>query len=249
MGLTLGDLCRYAQVNKTCQAAVSQIWTILLIKITPSLERHTSWLHTPEVILDKSGEISSPHKIQALAISVLKHGFDINPLPVTKEAFVDILDREPLQISQNLIALYSRIWTMSLPPLIGTPMEQAHQIRVWMESNRTSLATIITLDLSNLGLSDIPPELTIYFPSLQDLSLRKNRFTTVPDLSKLARLRTLNLSHNQLTVVPDLPALTSFDYRNNPFILKTNISSLFDFPSSHRFVLPPSEGGRHTETS
>ncbi|MBP9841233.1 MAG: leucine-rich repeat domain-containing protein [Simkaniaceae bacterium] len=259
LNFSLGDLGRFAQTNKACYVAVSQFWTSLFIEITPVLERHTDWLHMPEIILDPSGEIPSSHKIQALAFSLFKYSFDLKSLPVKAEAVIAILDRVSLQIPQDLISLYSRIPNADQSILTGTIKEQAPQIRIWMEYHQTYLATIDILYLMNLGLSSIPPELEYYFPSLkilhlggnnltlvpdfsnfpnlEELDLAKNRFTAVPNFSNLPKLRRLHLSCNRLTTVPNFSLLSCLDTLNLNYNRLTEAPDFSHFPHLHPYLI------------
>jgi internalin A len=75
------------------------------------------------------------------------------------------------------------------------------------------------LDLSGLGLTELPPEIG-RLTGLRVLELWRNRLMVVPDsLRELTQLRYLYLSGNQLTAVPDwlgeLTQLRSLDLNGN----------------------------------
>ncbi len=83
-----------------------------------------------------------------------------------------------------------------------TVIEGAHEICQWMNQHQETLARIEDLDLSNLRLTYLPPEIGL-FRGLIRLNLFNNQLTIVPEeLGNLNRLRMLNLSNNQLTVIP-----------------------------------------------
>ena len=79
--------------------------------------------------------------------------------------------------------------------------------------------TTLELNLSNLGLTAIPPEIT-QLTNLQWLGLSHNQLTTIPSiLTELPSLRTLWLNSNRLTTIPSeitkLTKLKSLDLYNN----------------------------------
>ncbi|KAL0229443.1 hypothetical protein GEMRC1_014060 [Eukaryota sp. GEM-RC1] len=87
------------------------------------------------------------------------------------------------------------------------------------------MSTVITFDLSNRFLIDIPPR-TYTFTQLIHLDLSCNRFIRLPIsniVSSLPQLQSLNLSHNNLSFFTDLFPLSrlrfleSLDISNNPF--------------------------------
>lgn len=62
--------------------------------------------------------------------------------------------------------------------------------------------TVTTLDLSNLKIKEISPEIGEFY-NLRVLNLHNNQLTKLPvEIGKLRNLSTLNLNKNQLTVLP-----------------------------------------------
>ena len=81
------------------------------------------------------------------------------------------------------------------------------------------LIKLISLDLSNQGISELPPEIGNLF-YLQELNLSNNLLTEIPDeISNLKNLSILNLSNNKLKrrprVLSRLTYLTSLRLDNN----------------------------------
>ncbi|HZM80337.1 MAG TPA: leucine-rich repeat domain-containing protein [Candidatus Limnocylindrales bacterium] len=77
-----------------------------------------------------------------------------------------------------------------------------------------------TLDLSGLGLTEVPSELSS-LTQLARLNLGHNQLTAFPaELSSLTQLTELNLGHNQLTALPaelsSLTQLTELNLDHNP---------------------------------
>jgi Leucine-rich repeat (LRR) protein len=81
--------------------------------------------------------------------------------------------------------------------------EATHRIQCALFSNDTKL------DLSNLGLHSVPPELG-QLTNLTGLNLASNQITTLPpELGRLTNLTTLNLDENQIvSIPPELGRLT-----------------------------------------
>lgn len=120
--------------------------------------------------------------------------------------------------AQDLLACFARL-ERHIPekdrPLYVTrePVERAALIREWMKENPDILDQITTLDLSQLGLHFLPPEL-LTLRNLQTLDLGGNNLISLPpEIGELESLRELNLStdrreggawmpDNQITSLP-----------------------------------------------
>jgi len=107
-----------------------------------------------------------------------------------------------------------------------TPYEIALQrIEAARESNATQL------DLSNLGLTELPPEIG-HLSSLQALSMFDNQLTILPpEIGQLSNLRALYVVRNRLSALPpeigQLSELCLLDLRdNNLRYLPPTISNL-----------------------
>jgi hypothetical protein len=107
-------------------------------------------------------------------------------------------------------------------------------IRHWLTDPATAdlRAQIIGLDLSNLGLRTLPPEIG-NFPRLLVLNLTYNQLVTLPpEIGNLPRLQELNLANNQLAILPpeigNLPNLQQIYLHNNAliYLLDKDLSSL-----------------------
>ena len=96
-------------------------------------------------------------------------------------------------------------WSRIAPHLnLDPPLNTAREIRIWMSQgvNQDRLAEITTLDLSELQLRIIPPEI-IYLRGLTELLLGHNQLTSLPpEMGNLSALTVLDLSYNQLTSLP-----------------------------------------------
>ncbi len=92
---------------------------------------------------------------------------------------------------------------------IVSRLEQVIGQRLGARTRYDEDGQLITLDLSKLGLTQIPVELG-QLTNLQRLNLSFNKLTQVPvELCQLTKLQTLDLSNNQLTQVPvELSQLT-----------------------------------------
>ncbi|MDX8431441.1 MAG: NEL-type E3 ubiquitin ligase domain-containing protein [Candidatus Algichlamydia australiensis] len=96
------------------------------------------------------------------------------------------------------------------------------------------------LDLSNLKLTELPPNLE-RLTWITDLELKENRLCSIPpEIQQLKRLKTFDLSYNELEGLPDwfyeLPLKT----------LKLSHNSNFD---SNRLILPPSLQDLHLSST
>ncbi len=138
--------------------------------------------------------------------------------------------------AQNIIAIFERVAEQLrsaqrfLNALNGrqnlTAFQRADQIRVWMDQNRAALSTLINLDLSDLHLTYLPPEIG-HFQGLRMLFLHKNKLTVLPaELGNLNNLRMLYLDRNQLIKVPtELGGLRQLE------VLNLNRNQLTEVPS------------------
>ncbi|MBS0603672.1 MAG: leucine-rich repeat domain-containing protein, partial [Verrucomicrobia bacterium] len=83
------------------------------------------------------------------------------------------------------------------------------EIKAWFDdpANAEQLNAIRELNLENLGLKAIPPEIT-RCTQLVNLYLSNNRITDISALRQLAQLQHLYLSNNQITDIPALESLT-----------------------------------------
>ena len=105
-----------------------------------------------------------------------------------------------------LIALFKKLG--EIIPEVGDLLNnhnfslKAETIRAWMQDNSEKLLTVTRLDLSNLGLTFLPPEIGQLI-NLQRLYLKGNQLTELPPaIGQLINLEVLNLSDNQLTELP-----------------------------------------------
>ncbi|MBS0603883.1 MAG: leucine-rich repeat domain-containing protein [Verrucomicrobia bacterium] len=89
------------------------------------------------------------------------------------------------------------------------------EIKAWYDdpANADLLNSIVALDLSNLGLKAIPPQITKY-TQLRQLNLSNNQITDVSALENFTQLARLNLSHNQITDIAVLGNLTQLSRLN-----------------------------------
>jgi Leucine-rich repeat (LRR) protein len=99
--------------------------------------------------------------------------------------------------------------------------KSAQEIREWisLSANANHLLRITHLDLSNLGLTVLPPEIGKLI-ELKTLDLKGNKLTSLPDaIGNLSKLTMLYLQKNQLKNLPDaigkLDQLTYLDLKSN----------------------------------
>ena len=116
-----------------------------------------------------------------------------------------------------------------------------------------ALTRATTLDLFNLGLTSLPPEIS-KLVNLQTLNLRRNQLASLPpEIGALTRLQTLDLGHNQLTALPpEIGALTRLQmlslYDNRLTSLPPEIGYLVNlyilYLGNNQLTSLPSEIGR-----
>jgi hypothetical protein len=170
---------------------------------------------------------------------------------------IDRASLEELEKSACLIKVFDRVLD-GIPPSLRPVLpvdyqERAPFIRHWLNdlANQGVLMSITGLDLSNLSLIDLPPEIGNltslthlclnnnqltrlpesfgHLAALEYLNLAGNRFTMLPEsFGDLAALRDLNLARNQFTGLPDsmnrLAGLSCLDLRGNPIADLSNIN-------------------------
>lgn len=110
-----------------------------------------------------------------------------------------------------------------------------------------------SLDLSGMGLTSIPPDLTELI-KLEELNISNNQLAEIPpELAQLSNLQRLDLSKNRLTAVPPelarLSKLTIFDLSSNQLTIVPpelgKLSNLFIFNlSKNQLISVPPELGQ-----
>jgi hypothetical protein len=79
---------------------------------------------------------------------------------------------------------------------------KAETIRAWMKDNSAELLTVTLLNLNNLNLTVLPPEIGL-LTNLQDLYLKGNQLTVLPpEFGKLIKLQELYLYGNPFPALP-----------------------------------------------
>ncbi|WP_368730557.1 leucine-rich repeat domain-containing protein, partial [Neochlamydia sp. TUME1] len=84
------------------------------------------------------------------------------------------------------------------------PLEKKGELfRDWIGENCDKIPALnLSLDLSRIGLTYLPPEI-FQLSQLQALDLSQNQLTALPiEIGQLSQLQWLNLSQNQLTSLP-----------------------------------------------
>lgn len=97
----------------------------------------------------------------------------------------------------NLIKIFNRMSDRTLPT--GTPSQIAEEIRNWIAVQ--NFDTITKLDLSDLDLTAVPPEIG-YLRHLEELDLSNNRITNLANVN-LPELTTLLASNNRIASLAD----------------------------------------------
>ncbi len=147
----------------------------------------------------------------------------------TEEDLADI--DATLMAAQNLLRFFNCLpYILHSPQLSGSEINKARQIRYWLEHNQDFAISIKSLNLSNAGLTQLPPELS-YFTNLQDLNVKDNFLCSVKEVNWPKSLRALDLSENQIVNMADvrLPdALKALNLNLNPLISLAN----FEAPDS-----------------
>ncbi len=125
-----------------------------------------------------------------------------------------------------------KIWSQRLIErfnLAGLPGPNGHEeIRAWLRNpeNLGQLLLIRSLELDNLSLKAVPPEIGL-FSHLVELLLSKNQLTSLPDsIGDLHALRDLQVDDNQLASLPD--SIGSLQALINLKIDKNKITTLPD---------------------
>ena len=101
------------------------------------------------------------------------------------------------------------------------------------------------LTCSNWGIEQVPE--LIYFESITDLSLNKNKLTTLPSLDNLKQLKFFYVAENQLTAIPSVDSLKNLErficWRNqlNDLPDLTHLHKLYrlDVPVNFLTKFPP----------
>ncbi|KAG7631806.1 Leucine-rich repeat [Arabidopsis suecica] len=133
---------------------------------------------------------------------------------------------------KDAIAMEDLLESIMKPPVdwSGDPCLPRANSWTGLTCSKDKIARVISLNLTNLGLSgSLPPSIN-KMTALKDLWLGKNKLTgPIPDLSPMTRLETLHLEDNQFTgAIPEslakLPSLRTLSIKNNK--LKGSIPSV-----------------------
>lgn len=102
----------------------------------------------------------------------------------------------------------SIVWNQRIAPRLhfghDAPPSTPQEIREWLnnDANRAQIQHLRHLDLSNLNLSELPPEIAL-FTGLTRLDLSHNSLTQIPEsFGNLTSLWKLDLSNNKLLELP-----------------------------------------------
>jgi hypothetical protein len=109
---------------------------------------------------------------------------------------------------QNLIKAFSRIHESPIVDPRLPERDQAQAIRIWMQTHPAELAAITVLNLENLELTKIPPEIGL-LPNIEILVLKCNLLTSLEGFPILHKLKELTISQNHLRSLIGLPYLES----------------------------------------
>jgi hypothetical protein len=141
------------------------------------------------------------------AIGPIKTGLITNPEKI----------KELSEKDTNLHILWDAIKDKVNPQPTTSP-QTAEQIFNWMEANPQALDSLTSLNLDNLGLTALPPEIGM-LTQLQHLYLNNNKITKLPtEIKNCSQLRCLGLQKNQITYLPkEIEELTQLEelYLNN----------------------------------
>ncbi|MCP4442247.1 MAG: leucine-rich repeat domain-containing protein [Aureispira sp.] len=124
------------------------------------------------------------------------------------------------ELGRGLGYFMSKILADFVPLLGRRPLTRDYLIALFQQTE---------LDLSNSGLSELPPILfEVELPKMRHLNLSNNHLQALPSkLGELSQLETLNLNHNKLT---DLPS--AFANLEDLFELKLTNNQFNRFPSA-----------------
>eukprot|EP00756_Hemistasia_phaeocysticola_P062655 Hpha_TRINITY_DN6108_c0_g1::TRINITY_DN6108_c0_g1_i1::g.164885::m.164885 len=117
--------------------------------------------------------------------------------PLGKSPFGPPPDEDGLQIALNEIKQCAEEDEIDMLDLHGLTLKAIP------ESLCELGGKLISLDLSNNEISEVPPEI-VQLPFLTSLSLKSNQLKSLPDeIGELSELTDLHLGHNMLEVLPD----------------------------------------------
>ena len=107
--------------------------------------------------------------------------FSIAYNPVVKSSLLSEEIQRRAISDENLERVWDRIKQMSFLNDFHHKIDSATEIRWWMEKNKSLFIKIFDLDLSGLSLTEIPMEIVIYFPNLEELNISENQLTSLPE--------------------------------------------------------------------
>ncbi len=198
-------------------------------------------LDTREVCIATEDEfpIGRVHELYRRTVEKLHLHFAIHTAPTESKLItvqhLSMLQHQILKHYEN--AALETIWKQKLAAQLNqqnNPNLQTHeQIRAWLNdpNHAGQLQQIMELNLSNLGLKALPPEICS-LTNLQTLNLYNNQLRSLPpEIGALRNLQTLLLSKNEIHSLPSeigtLLNLQTLNLSNNQIhSLPTNINAL-----------------------
>uniref|UniRef100_A0A674HHC6 Toll like receptor 7 n=1 Tax=Taeniopygia guttata TaxID=59729 RepID=A0A674HHC6_TAEGU len=117
--------------------------------------------------------------------------------------FENLTSLEELDISFNSLSFLPHGVFEKMPPSLKILNLTNNQLKSFIWGNLPSLKNLVTLDLSNNLLTNVPRELSNCTSSLQELMLRNNRIHTLTKyfLRGAFELRYLDLSSNKIEII------------------------------------------------
>lgn len=187
-----------------------------LSKVVKQVEEdHTKYLSSFEEVRDiYQSLIDSTTKIKG-GVEKNRQTREIYPNALSLQRLDEIAHWQQEQQAANLIKIFERIaqnlpkWQEILNNIKEKGLiDQANELRRWMDDNPEELEKIDHLYLESFGslmplhLTEIPKEV-FKLTKLTSLFLGDNELTNIPpEINKLTHLNTLTLHNNQLTILP-----------------------------------------------
>ncbi len=197
------------------------------------------WMDEIEKALPEETDLAEKvdHLFQSLHQRLTPHFnrmFDVDEKKLITEGHLSTLQQRLAAQCEN--EALETIWTNRLSELFqfpeGVPLPVGHEaIRAWLKNpdNRAQILAITTLDLQNLSLPTLPPEIAL-FTGLTHLTANHNQIFYLPDeIVNLTALTNLFLNHNKLITLPN-----SFSKLTALIGLELSHNNLRSFPNSLR---------------
>lgn len=218
----IGRICNY-EIDLPTATQVCKSWKKAIDTTTTSIFWHQLSATPPpgpiqlkQLVSDIENEVT-PHNYLNYLKELFRRIKTLYCFTLAPQATLSILEelQEEEQKLQDecLLRIWGKILEQYEELQLPAALKTAADVRNFLNNSEHAqlLHSIVAIDLSNLNLEVLPPEIC-RLSALQELNLQNNQLIILPCLSELTNLRVLVLQNNQLVQLPEsFEALTQLE--------------------------------------